>query len=64
MLVRLISRRRESRSVASRQRNGYARRRTEQHQRRLQTFCTERRDCVKTVKDTLRGVGHCIRVEQ
>ena len=37
---------------------------TEQRQRRPQTFYTERRDGVKPVKDTLRGVGHCIRVGQ
>ena len=38
-----------------RQRN--VRRTTEQQQRRLHTFCTERRDSVKTVQLTLRDVG-------
>ena len=34
----------------------------EQHQCRLHTFCTERRNGVNSVQDTLRGLGHCIRV--
>ena len=34
---------------------------TQQLQRRLRSFCEDRRDGRKSVAETLRGLGHCIR---
>ena len=36
---------------------------THQLQRRLRSLCEDRRDGRKSVAETLRGLGHCIRFE-
>lgn len=36
---------------------------TQQLQKRLRALCEDRRDGRKSVADTLRGLGHCIRFE-
>ena len=38
-------------------------RNTHQLQRRLRSLCEDRRDGHKSVAETLRGLGHCIRFE-
>ena len=38
-------------------------RNTHQLQRRLRSLCEDRRDGRKSVAETLRGLGHCIRFE-
>jgi hypothetical protein len=35
---------------------------TEQHQARLQTLCSYRRDGTKSVEETIIAVGHCVRL--